>query len=99
MIATVQSVIKEITKVTLKKAPIKLARYVLVLMLSKERKNFASMARENNFSYKQVYVASKNIGDYTREYKKFLHETIKAYSTPENPGYLIVDFTNLSKRF
>jgi len=52
MIATVQNVIKNIAKVTLKKAPVKLAKYVLFLMLSKERKNFASMARENNFSYK-----------------------------------------------
>src|SRR5579872_4928271 len=99
MIATVQSVIKKISKVTFKKASKKVSLYVLMLILSKERKNYASMARENNFTYKQAYISNKNIGIYTEECIQFLNEIIKNNSTEENPGYIMVDFTMLAKHF
>ncbi len=99
MIAVVQSVIKKISKVTLKKSSKKLTLYVLMLIVSKERKNYASMARENNLSYKKIYISNKDINVYSEECVLFLHEIIKNNSTKENPGYIIVDFTLLEKHF
>jgi Transposase DDE domain len=99
MIAAVQSVIKNISKVTLKKASKKLALYVSMLILSKDRKNYASMARENNLAYKKVYILNTEVNNYIEECIQFLHEIIKNNSTEENPGYIIVDFTLLEKHF
>ena len=99
MIAIVQSVIKKFSKVTLKEASKKLTLYVSMLIISKERKNYASMARENNIAYKKVYVSNKDADNYSKECMKFLHETIRSNSTKENLGYLIIDFTILDKHF
>ena len=99
MIASVQSVIKKISKVTLKKASKKLALYVSMLIVSKDRKNYASMARENNLAYKQIYISNKDVGSYAEECVQFLHEIIKSNSTEEDPGYIMIDFTILEKHF
>jgi hypothetical protein len=99
MIATVQSVIKKVSKVTLKNASKKLALYVSMLIISKERKNYASMARENNLAYKKAYISNKDVNNYIEECVQFLHEIIKNNSTDENPGYIVVDFTLLEKHF
>jgi hypothetical protein len=100
MTAMVQSVIKKITEVTLKNASKKLTLYISMLLSSKERKNYASMARENNFSYKQVYVDRKHAAQYAAECKQFLIDLVKDISKKsDDDGYIVIDFSLLEKLY
>ena len=98
MTTSVQSVIKKISKV-ISKVPKKIALHVTLLLTTRDRKNYASMARDNNVSYKKVYIENGDANSYTEECIKYLREGIKALSTKENPGILIIDFTLLEKHF
>src|SRR5579872_578293 len=100
MTTMVQSVIKKITEVTLKNASKKVTLYISMLLASRERKNYASMARENNFTYKQVYVERKHAYQYVSECKKFLFDVAKDISSRDgDDGYIIIDFSLLEKLY
>jgi hypothetical protein len=100
MTTMVQSVIKKITEVTLKNASKKVTLYISMLLASRERKNYASMARENNFTYKQVYVERKHAYQYVSECKKFLFDVVKDISSRDgDDGYIIIDFSLLEKLY
>ena len=98
MTTVVQSVIKKISKVILK-VPKKISLHVFLLIMSKERKNYASMARENNIPYRQVYIEKEDAENYTKECMQYLQELIKSKATKDKPGHLIIDFTLLEKHF
>ena len=99
MAAPVQSVIKNFSEVMLNKVPRSISLYVALLVISKDRKNYASMARENNINYKKVYIKKEEATNQIKECHKFLIELIEHNATEDNPGYIMVDFTVIEKHF
>jgi hypothetical protein len=98
MTTAVQSVIKNISQVTSKISK-KVSMYVALIILTPERKNYASMAQSNKIAYEKVYIRNKAVGDYIDESSRFLLSLVKSRATDENQGYLIVDFTLLQKPY
>jgi hypothetical protein len=98
MTTVIQSVINNFALVTSQFSK-KLSFNINLFLATRGRKNTASMAYLNNVSYEQAYIRRKDADSYIEECKKFLFSLIKTYSTKENPGFLILDFTLLNKPF
>jgi hypothetical protein len=98
MATTIQSVMKNIKEVTANLSK-KASLHVALMIMTPERKNYASMARSNNLLYQDVYIDKREAEEYLTEAGKFLIELIKDIATEENPGYLLVDFSMLLKQF
>jgi hypothetical protein len=98
MTMPIQSVIKKVSKVILK-VPKKISLHIALLIMSSERKNYASMARSNGLAYEKVYIRNEDVQWRIKTYTNFLHSLIKKIATPENQGFLVIDFTLLPKQF
>lgn len=98
MTTSIQSVLKNYSQVILK-VPKKISLHIALIIMSRERKNYAAIARSNNVSYRTAYIKKEGINECLEESIKFLHSAIKNRATQANPGYLIIDFTVLYKQF
>lgn len=100
MTTLIQRVIKKNSKVTIKiKVPKKISEHVAIMNSTQGKKNYASMARLNNISYKKLHIKKNEIKECIKESKQFLIETIKNIATEKNKGRLVADFTFLHKLF
>ena len=77
----------------------KVLPYMLGLLLTKGRKNCASMAREQNVPYNLIRDALVDDFDYIEYCKQNQVRIIKELASQGSPGYLIIDFTMAVKRF
>jgi hypothetical protein len=98
MTTLIQRVIKKNTKVTIK-IPKKISQHVAMMIGTDGKKNFASMARLNNVSYRKLHIKKNELNDCIEESMQFLIGTVKNLATKENKGFLIADFTFLQKQF
>jgi hypothetical protein len=98
MATSVQSVLKNISQVICQ-VPKKISLHVALILVSSERKNYASMARANNVSYNKVRLKNEVVEELITESSNFLASLIKYVSSSKNKGYIIIDFTILLKRF
>jgi hypothetical protein len=98
MTMPIQRVIKKVSKV-IPKVPKNISLHIALLVMSSERKNYASMARANGFTYEKVYIRKEDVQWRLDAHKEFLHALIKNLATKECPGFLIIDFTLLLKQF
>lgn len=98
MTTSIQRVIKKNSKVTIK-VPKKISQHVALMIGTNGKKNFASMARLNNISYRKLHIKKNEVNDCIEESMKFLIETIKSLAIEKNKGFLIADFTLLQKPF
>jgi hypothetical protein len=99
MATSVQSVLKNIPEV-IRQVPSKIALHIALILMSSERKNYASMARANGISYGKVYIKSDDAAEeFTAVCAEFLQSLIKYIAAETDKGYLIIDFTVLLKRF
>ncbi|HBR70429.1 TPA: hypothetical protein DIC20_01725 [Candidatus Dependentiae bacterium] len=94
MISTFQSVIKNFPNVTQKMVQ-KFSLNVSLILRTSEHKNFSSLARYNNVSYRSIYVTEQEVNDC----KKYLIELICSLATKDNKGTLLIDFTDIAKPF
>lgn len=98
MTTVIQNVIKNIKEVTNNLSK-KVTMHIGLLVTSIERKNYASMARENGLDYRAVFIKTEEVDFYVQEVERYLIAAIKKYATKENPGYLLLDFTMIDKPF
>lgn len=98
MATSIQSVLKKIPHVILR-VPKKISFHVTLLLMSSERKNYASMARANNVSYSRVRLKNESVEELIKECATFLRTLITKIAKKTRKGHLIIDFTMLNKRF
>jgi hypothetical protein len=98
MATVIQNVIKNIQEVTHNLSK-KVKIYIGLLATTIERKNYASMARENGLDYRAVFIKTEETDFYLQEIERYLITVIKKYATKEKPGYLLLDFTMIDKLF
>jgi len=98
MATSLQSVLKNIPEVICR-VPKKISLYVALILVSSERKNYASMARASNISYNKVRIKDDEVEELLAESSNFLISLVKNLSSSKNKGYIIIDFTMLLKRF
>ena len=104
MTASIQSVINSIPKVTHKiissqKIAQKFSLNISLILRTSERKNFSSLARHNNLSYRSVYITELEANDCIESAKKYLIELICSVATKGKKGRLLIDFTDIAKPF
>jgi hypothetical protein len=98
MATSIQSVLKNIPQVICL-VPKKISLHISLMLVSSERKNYASMARANNVSYNKVSLKNDVVEELITECSHFLISLIKYLTNSKNKGYIIIDFTMLLKRF
>lgn len=98
MTTSIQSVIKNISKVIIK-VPQKISFHVTLLLAGNERKNYASMARENRINYNIVRVHKDDVEELISESMNFLHTVIKQRAKMAKNSFLSIDYTLLMKQF
>lgn len=98
MATSIQSVLKNIPQV-ISQVPKKISLHIALMLVSSERKNYASMARAKNISYNKVSLKNDVVEELIAESSAFLRELIKHLADSTNRGYIIIDFTMLLKRF
>lgn len=72
--------------------------YVASLLISTGRKNCSAMANDLNISRTSLYQYFDEYESQKTYIQSFLTETIRNYSTKENPGVLVADGSQLIKR-
>jgi len=98
MATSIQSVLKNISKVILQ-VPKKISLHVALMLVSSERKNYASMARTNNISYNRVRLKNEVMDNLITECSSFLKSLIIQLANATDRGHIIIDFTVLLKQF
>lgn len=99
MATSIQSVLKNLSEV-IHQVPSKISLHIALMLMSSERKNYASMARANNISYNRVYIRTDDEAEeLVAVCTEFLQSLIKYIAAEKDAGYLIIDFTVLLKRF
>jgi len=98
MTASIQSVIKTFPNVTQKTIQ-KFSLNILLILRTSERKNFSSLSRCNNVSYRSIYITEKEASDCIECAKEYLVELICNLATKDNNGRLLIDFTDIAKPF
>lgn len=95
-----QSVIKKVSEVTLKVSK-NIGMQVAAIIMTKGRKNYTSMAHENNISYNDLIVKKDSVESDIFSCSQFLIDQIKVCAAVTNIAncYLIIDFTMLQKAF
>ena len=74
-------------------------KYVLSLLISVGKKNCQSMSDDLGIPYNSIY---KYLDDFTlkeKDIKTFLLAIVSRYATEKNPGVLVVDNSQLIKRY
>jgi len=98
MTASIQSVIKTLPNVT-QKIVQKFSLNVLLILRTSERKNFSSLAKCNNVSYRSIYITEQEASDCIECAKKYLIGLICSLATKDTKGRLLIDFTDIAKPF
>lgn len=71
--------------------------YILALFLTKTKKNYASMSRETGFSYSSILKSQNYFLSKKKAIQKYFISIINLHATPNNPGFLISDSSQLMK--
>lgn len=99
MATSIQSVLKNLPEV-IRLVPTKISLHIALILMSSERKNYASMARANDISYGRVYIKNEAVAEeFVAVCADFLQSLIKHIAAETDKGYIIIDFTVLLKRF
>jgi len=104
MTTTIQSVIKRFPNVTKKitapqKTIQKFSLNILLILRTSERKNFSSLARCNNVSYRSIYMTEQEASNCIEYAKEYLVKLICILAAKGNKGRLLIDFTDIAKPF
>lgn len=99
MQATIQNVINFFSKVTGKVSQ-KITLHAALITMTSERKNYSSMARENNVPYDKIHIPKDEILLLLDECSRILPEKIKEhFKNTKKSGFLIIDFSMLPKAY